>query len=94
MPRESPTTPDEMRRRVAELLDELDDPTLQWLHYEVLHPEEEAEKKGAEFVPLDRSVVIAELAKIATERADAHLAEGLRDGASVYAYIVTHCRKN
>jgi hypothetical protein len=67
MSKESPTTPDEMRQRVADLLEELDDPTLQWLHYEVFHSDkesgietdEEAEAKGAESPPLDRRGVIA-----------------------------------
>jgi len=89
-----------LRRRVAELLNKLNDDELQWLHFEITDPDvegeietaEEAEEVRDNFPPLNRAALVQELTTIAMDEFhladDSDLAERLRDENSIYRFLV------
>ena len=93
-----------LRQRVAELLNMLDDGTLQWLHYEMTNPEAEgeietakqAEEATKKYSPSNRPVLVQELTSIAVDdfqlADESDLARWLTDENSIYAFLTSNKR--
>ena len=87
-----------LRRRVGELLDKLDNGTLPWLHFEMTNPDAKGEietaKAAKNFSPLDRPALIQDLTTIAVDEFhlahDPDLARWLTDENSTYAFLTSH----
>ena len=96
---EKPVTYPNLRRRVGELLDKLDSGTLQWLHFEMTHPDaagkiKQAEEATKNFSPLDRPALIQDLTTLAVDEFhladDPDLAGWLKDENSIYAFLISN----
>jgi hypothetical protein len=95
-----PATYPNLRRRVGELLNKLNDSALQWLHFEITDPDaegeietdEEAEEARDNFPPLNRPALVQELTTIAVDdfhlADDSDLAERLRDENSIGKFLI------
>ena len=89
-----------LQQRVAELLNMLDDGTLQWLHYEITSPDAEgeietakqAEEANKKYSPLNRPALIQTLNLIAVDdfqlADEPDLAKWLTDENSIYAFLI------
>ena len=89
-----------LQQRVAELLNMLDDGTLQWLHYEMTSPNAEgeietakqAEEANKKYSPSNRPALVQELTSITVD--DFQLADEsdparwLTDENSIYAFLI------
>jgi hypothetical protein len=92
---EKPASYPNLRRRVGELLDKLNDSALQWLHFEITEGEITTDKEQGEaretFPPLDRPALIQDLTTIAVDvfqlADDPDLAETLRDENSIRFFL-------
>lgn len=92
----------QLRQRVADLLNKLDDRTLQWLHFEMTDPDaegeitadEEAEEARDNFPPLNRPALVQELTTMAVDEFqladDPDLAETLRDEDSIRGFLTSN----
>ena len=97
-----PASHPELRQRVAELLNKLDDRALQWLHFEMTDPDaeskietdEQAEEAMANFPPLDRPALVQTLTSIAVD--DFQLADNpdqakrLVDEFSIWMFLTSN----
>ena len=98
---EARTHPD-LRQRVAELLDKLDNSTLQWLHFEMTNPDAEgkietanqAEEASKNVPPLSRPALVQILTSIAVNdfqlAVESDLARWLKDENSIYAFLTSN----
>ena len=97
---ENPVTYPNLRRRVGELLDKLDDGTLQWLHYEMTNPDskgeietaKQAEEANKKYSPLNRPALVQELTSITVDdfqlADESEPARWLTDENSIYAFLI------
>jgi hypothetical protein len=98
---EKPLSHPDLRQSVAELLNKLNDDTLQWLHFEITDPDaegeietdEEAEEAMATFPPLNRPALVQELTTIAVDDlqlADqSDLGKWLKDEQSIRMFLIS-----
>ena len=90
----------DLRQRVTELLDKLDDSTLQWLHYEMTIADGEgqaaaqAEDATEKVSPLKRPALLQTLTSIAVDDLqladESDLARWLKDENSIYAFLTSN----
>ena len=92
----------ELRQRVADLLNKLNDGALQWLHFEMTDPDaegeittdEEADEARENFPPLNRPALVQELTAIAVDEFqladEPDLAETLRDENSIRGFLTSN----
>ncbi len=97
---ETPVTYPNLRRRVGELLDKLDDGTLQWLHFDMTNPDAKGESETAKQAeeatknssPLNRPALVQTLTSIAVDdfrlADESDLARWLTDENSIYAFLI------
>lgn len=90
---EKPVTYPNLRRRVGELLDKLNDSALQWLHFEITEGATTTAQQAEEaaFPPLDRPALIQDLTTIAVDEFqladDPDLAERIKDENSIRLFL-------
>jgi len=97
-----PASDPNLRQRVAELLNKLDDGTLQWLHFEMTKPDAEeeietakqAEEATKKYSPSNRPALVQELTSIAVDDLqladESDLARWLTDENSIYAFLTAN----
>ena len=99
---EEATKQPDLRQRVAELLNRLDDSTLQWLHYEMTNPDakgevetaKQAEEATKDFSPWNRPALVQTLTSIAVDdfqlADESDVARWLTDENSIYAFLTAN----
>jgi hypothetical protein len=97
-----PASYPDLRQRVGELLDKLDDGTLQWLHFEMTNPDaqgeietpKQAEEATNKYSPSNRPALVQELTSIAVDAFqladESDLARWLTDENSIYAFLTSN----
>jgi outer membrane biosynthesis protein TonB len=94
---EKPVSYPNLRRRVGELLDKVNDSALHWLHFKLtggaITTAQQAEEARNNFSPLDRPALIQDLTTIAVDEFqladDPDLAETLRDENSIWMFLTS-----